>query len=135
MSQVNPTSANNGPSPQMTEKHDNEALTALYVDGDSVDQEVFAEMRSNLLLVGGEHYNRRQSSFYRRIRDSRELSQEQKLRLTKNHIQKICKTYVNQILSAAPGVGFEAKEESSLQNQKCTELNHSAWQDAVERYD
>ena len=120
---------------QMTTKHDNTALSALYTDGDSVDQEVFAEMRSNLLLVGGEHYNRRQSSFYRRIRDSRELSQEQKLRLTKNHIQKICKTYVNQILSAAPGVGFEPKEESSLQNQKATELNHSAWQDAVERYD
>ena len=120
---------------QMTEKHDNTALSALYTDGDSVDQEVFAEMRSNLLLVGGEHYNRRQSSFYRRIRDSRELSQEQKLRLTKNHIQKICKTYVNQILSAAPGVGFEPKEESSLQNQKSTELNHSAWQDAVDRYD
>lgn len=120
---------------QMTEKHDNTALTALYSDGDSVDQEVFAEMRSNLLLVGGEHYNRRQSSFYRRIRDSRELSQEQKLRLTKNHIQKICKTYVNQILSAAPGVGFEPKEESSIQNQKSTELNHSAWQDAVERYE
>lgn len=135
MSQENPTSEGNGKPAEMEEKHDNEALSALYTDGDSVDQEVFAEMRSNLLLVGGEHYNRRQSSFYRRIRDSRELSQEQKLRLTKNHIQKICKTYVNQILSAAPGVGFEPKEESSLQNQKSTELNHSAWQDAVERYD
>lgn len=135
MSQENPNSTNNGYQPKMTKKHDNTALSALYTDGDSVDQEVFAEMRSNLLLVGGEHYNRRQSSFYRRIRDSRELSQEQKLRLTKNHIQKICKTYVNQILSAAPGVGFEPKEESSLQNQKCTELNHAAWQDAVERYE
>lgn len=135
MSQENPTSPSNGSPAKMTEKHDNTALTQLYTDGDSVDQEVFAEMRSNLLLVGGEHYNRRQSSFYRRIRDSRELSQEQKLRLTKNHIQKICKTYVNQILSAAPGVGFEPKEEANLQNQKATELNHSTWQDAVERYD
>jgi len=135
MSAENPASSQNGYETQPMKKHDNPALTALYVDGDSVDQEVFAEMRSNLLLVAGEHYNRRQSSFYRRIRDSRELSQEQKLRLTKNHIQKICKTYVNQILSAAPGVGFEPKEESSLQNQKSTELNHSAWQDAVERYD
>lgn len=134
MSQENPISPNSSHNEESADKHDNTALSALYTDGDSVDQEVFAEMRSNLLLVGGEHYNRRQSSFYRRIRDSRELSQEQKLRLTKNHIQKICKTYVNQILSAAPGVGFEPKEESSLQNQKATELNHSAWQDAVERY-
>lgn len=115
-------------------EHDIAALNALYLDGDSVDQEIFAEMRSNVLLVGGEHYNRRQSSFYRRIRDSRELSQEQKLRLTKNHTQKICKTYVNQILSAAPGVGFEPKEESNLQDQKSAELNHAVWMDAMERY-
>lgn len=121
-------------SAQLTKKHDAAALQTLYTDGDTVDKEIFAEMRSNLLLVGSEHYNKRQNSFYRRIRDSRELSQEQKLRLTKNHIQKICKTYVNQVLSAAPGVGFEPKDESSMQNQKCAELHHSVWQDAVETY-
>jgi hypothetical protein len=115
-------------------KHDLNALNSLYLDGDSVDQEVFAEYRSNILLVAGEHYNRRQSSFYRRIRDSRELSQEQKMRLTKNHIQKICKTYVNNILSTGPNVGFEPKDEQNLQNQKEADLNHSVWRDAWERY-
>src|SRR5271166_1967332 len=104
-------------------KHDINALNALYRDGDSVDQEVLAEYRSNLLLIAGEHYNRRQSSFYRRIRDSRELSQEQKMRLTKNHIQKIVKTYVNNILSADPNVGFTPKEESSIQNQKQAQMH------------
>lgn len=119
---------------QMTKKHDAAALDALYTDSDSVDKEIFAEMRSNLLLVGSEHYSRHKNSFYRRLRDSREVSQEQKLRLTKNHIQKICKTYVNQIMSAAPGVGFEPKDEASMQNQKNAELHHSVWQDAVERH-
>ena len=127
--------ANPSSNPTELKKHNNADLQSLYRDGDSVDQEVFAEYRSNLLLIAGEHYNRRQSSFYRRIRDSRELSQEQKMRLTKNHIQKIFKTYVNNVLSASPNVGFEPKDESSLQNQKQADLNHSVWRDAWERYD
>lgn len=121
------------PDPTTQKKHSLADLQSLYRDGDTVDQEVFAEYRSNLLLIAGEHFNRRQSSFYRRIRDSRELSQEQKMRLTKNHTQKIVKTYVNNILSANPNVGFMPKDETSLQNQKQADLNHSVWRDAWER--
>lgn len=117
-----------------SEKHDIAALNGLYLDGESCDQEVFAEQRSNLLLVAGDHYNRRQSLFFKRIRDTRELNQEQKLRLTKNHIQNICKLYANNIISATPGVGFEPKDEKSIQDQKSAELHHSVWQDACEQY-
>lgn len=115
-------------------KHDIAALNALYLDGETCDMEVFAEQRSNLLLVAGEHYNKRYSHFYKRIRDTRELNQEQKIRLTKNHIQNICKLYSNNIMSAAPGVGFEPKDEQSIQDQKAAELHHAVWQDACERY-
>lgn len=118
-----------------TTKHDIAKLNRLYTDGDSCDQAVFAEQRSNLLLVAGEHYNRRQSMFYRRIRDTRDLNQEQKLRLTKNHIQRICKLYANNIISMAPNVGFEAKDDQSLQDQKAAELHHAVWRDAMEKYD
>lgn len=109
-------------------------LNSFYLDGESCDQDVFAEMRSNVLLVAGEHYNRRQSRFYKRIRDSRELSQEQKLRLTKNHIKKICQVYANNIVSTNPGVGFSPKDGQSLHDQKVTDLHHSVWRDAYERY-
>lgn len=115
-------------------KHDIAALNGLYLDGESCDQEVFAEQRSNLLLVAGDHYNKRYSQFYKRIRDTRELNQEQKIRLTKNHIQNICKLYANNIISATPGVGFEPKDEQSIQDQKAAELHHSVWQDACEKY-
>lgn len=115
-------------------KHDISALNALYLDGESCDQEVFAEQRSNLLLFAGEHYNRRHSLFYKRIRDTRELNQEQKIRLTKNHIQNICKIYANNIVSATPGVGFEPKDEQSIQDQKAATLHHSVWRDACEKY-
>lgn len=115
-------------------KPDIAALNSNYTDGDSVDQEVFAEQRSNILLVSGEHYTRKQSRFYRRIRDSKELSQEQKLRLTKNHVRKICQTYSNNIVSTNPGVGFMPKDESSMHDQKVSELHHSVWRNAVDRY-
>lgn len=114
--------------------HTSADLNTLYTEGDSADQSIFAEMRSNLLLIAGEHYQKKESLFYRRIRDAKELSQEQKLRLTKNHIRKICQTYVNNIMSMDPGVGFTPKDEKSPHDQKVADMHHSVWRDAFERY-
>lgn len=109
-------------------------LNGYYLDGESCDQDVFAEMRSNVLLVAGDHYNRRNSRFYKRIRDSKELSQEQKLRLTKNHTRKICQLYSNNIMSMNPSVGFTPKDENSNHDQKVSELHHAVWQDGFRKY-
>lgn len=109
-------------------------LNGYYTDADSCDQAMFAEMRSNVLLASGDHYNKKQSNFFRRIRDSRDFNQEQKIRLTMNHVQKICKLYSNNILSMNPGVGFTPKDEKSLHDQKVAELHHSVWQDAMNKY-
>src|SRR3954469_10760630 len=111
-------------SQEQTSPHSIEELNQLYSESETCDKEIFAEQRSNLLLIAGEHYNKRKNEFYRRIRDNKELSEEQKLRLTKNHIQKIIKTYVNNVISAAPGVGFEPKNDNELQDQKAAELHH-----------
>lgn len=110
-------------------------LNGMYTDGDSADQDVFAEMRSNILLASGEQYNKRQSSFYKRLRDNRDISTEQKLRLTKNHTQKICKLYSNNIVASNPGVGFSPKDEKSMHDIKMATMHHSVWLDAVGRYD
>ncbi len=109
-------------------------LNALYTEMEQVDQETFAEMRSNLLLVAGEHYSKRASRYWNRIRDSRELSSEQKLRLTQNHIQKISKIYKNNILTYSPGVTIMPNNENELQDQKDAELNKSVWEDCKKRY-
>ncbi len=114
--------------------HSSSDLQTLYTEADSADQSIFAEMRSNLLLVAGEHYQKRESLFYRRIRDAKELSQEQKLRLTKNHIRKVCQTYVNNIMSMTPGVGFSPKDEKSPHDIKVSDMHHSVWRDAFQRY-
>lgn len=109
-------------------------LNRFFQDGEACDQEVFAEQRSNVLLVSGEHYNKRRTNLLRRLRDMKDITQEQKLRITKNHVQKVCNIYSNNILSMAPGVGFSPKVESELSNQKAAELHHSVWRDGVERY-
>jgi hypothetical protein len=120
---------------ETNKKHSSADLESIYRDAESVDSDIFPEMRSNLLLIAGDHYSKKTSSFFRRVRDSKDLSDQQKIRLTKNHTQKIHKTYVNNIISMAPGVGFEPKNESELQDQKSAELHHAVWQDAVDKYD
>ncbi len=115
-------------------KPDIAMLNGYYTDADSCDQNIFAEMRSNVLLASGDQYMRKSNAFFRRLRDNRDLSNEQKLRLVKNHVQKICKLYANNILSMNPGVGFMPKDENSLHDQKVAELHQSVWQDAIERY-
>lgn len=119
---------------EKTKAHDISELNEFYVQGDSCDQEIFAEQRSNLLLVSGEHYNRRRQNLARRLRDYKDVSQEQKIRLTKNHIQKICKTYVNNIMSMEPGVGFSPKDQKSVHDQKVADLDHSIWMDGRNRF-
>lgn len=115
-------------------KHTIEELNRYYFDAEGVDQEVFAEQRSNILLYSGEHYNKRTSYFYKRVRDSKDLSNEQKIRLTKNHTQFICDSYVNNIVAPNPGVGFSAKNEKEAHDQKVAQMHHAVWRDAHERY-
>lgn len=102
-------------------------LNEYYKNADDADREVFAEQKSNLQLVGGEHYSRRHSLFLDRIRRDRDLTQDQKLRLTKNHLYKISKIRRNILLSQAAGVRVLPNNESELQDQKSAELNQAVW--------
>ena len=109
-------------------------LEKMYIDADEADKELFAEQRSNLLLITGDHYNKLRSNFYKRLRDSRSIASEQKIRLTKNHVQKITDSYVNNIVATAPGVGFEPAQASELRDQKDAELNKAVWEYAKEKH-
>lgn len=104
-------------------------LDKIFRDADTCDKELFAEQRSNVLLIAGDHYAKKQSRFWSRVRDTNELVRESKLRLTQNHIQKIVKGYVNNIISLAPGVMAGPKNENELRDQKAAELNQAVWID------
>lgn len=108
-------------------------LNRIYNQAETCDSELFTEQRSNILLVSGEHYSKSGSKFLQRLRSTKDVSQEQKLRLTKNHIHKIATTHVNSIVTLAPGVGIRPNNESELQDQKAAELNDSAWKEIKKR--
>lgn len=115
-------------------KHSINELIRLYTEAESADQELFAEQRSNLLLISGDHYQKKGSRFLQKMRDNKQLSDEQKIRLTKNHIQRIVKRYVNNIITASPWVMPVPNNESELQDQKAAELNQAVWTHAAAKH-
>lgn len=111
-----------------------EDLNQLYSDSDSQLHELFSEQRSNLQLVAGNHYTKKTHRFWESLRSQNKITKEQRLRLTKNHIQKITKTYINNIVSFAPSVGISPKNQNELHDQKVAELHQSVWLDLKERH-
>ncbi len=108
-------------------------LDRLFEEAQEADRSDFAEMRTSLLMVSGEHYNKKGARFFDRIRSSKDLTQETKVRLTKNHLGRIARQYSNIITSAAPGVHVKPKHEREIQDQKSAELNQAVWVDGKER--
>lgn len=102
-------------------------LNKMYDDGISVDKEVAAEQRSNILLISGEHYNKKNWKWQTHVRENTNIDQEQKIRLTRNQISRIYKSYVNKFVSVAPGSFISAQNEKELKDQKSAELAGAVW--------
>jgi hypothetical protein len=115
-------------------KHTLEELNQQYREAESCDDEIFSEMRSNLLLVSGNHYSKKTSNFFSRIRNTSKLNETQKLRLTKNHLHKITRHYIQAITSKVPGVIPEPQNPMDMQDKKAADLNVSVWKDFTSRY-
>lgn len=108
-------------------------LNRTYEEAEQADRAVFAEQRSNILLIAGEHYSKRGAESHQRLRTSSD-SESQKLRLTKNHLHKVVRIYVANILTHAPGVSVAPKNEDEIQDQKSADLNQAVWADIKVRY-
>jgi len=106
-------------------------LNQLYNQAVEVDRYIHSEQRSNVLLAFGDHYNRRFSRFWGRLRDNQQVSDsgDQRLRITKNHLYRATRTIINSILSMAPDVTILPKNEREMQDQKVAELHKSVWED------
>lgn len=101
-------------------------LNKVYDEAETADKETFAEFRSNVLLTEGTHYSKRTFRDRPNLRDSRDLSYDhQKLRITKNHIHKVVRHYVANIIGQSPDVTIVPKDENSMQDKKSAELNHA----------
>lgn len=109
-------------------------LNKLYTDAKSVDKDATAEMRSNILLVAGIHYQNRTNEWWNRSRTSSSSTDQYKLRITKNWTHKIHRLYMSSILSQAPGTHCVPRNETELQDQKDAELNQSVWEYIKSKY-
>jgi len=109
-------------------KHTIEDLNRLYSESVSADNDLFAEQRSNVLLVAGNHYSGKGAKDLSRVRDLRDVPADVRLRLTKNHLSKICKTYLNNLMATSPGVQVIPRNEQENQDRKCAQLSNAVWQ-------
>lgn len=108
-------------------KHKLDELNSIYQESEEADRDLFAEQRSNILLVAGEHYAKTMGRALARVREYSKLAETTKLRLTKNNIHKVVRYYENQILSKAPGVTIRPNNEEEIQDRKDAELNLAVW--------
>lgn len=111
-----------------------EELNRIYKEAESSDDDIFSEMRSNLLLVSGNHYSKKANSFFSKIRNTQKINDTQKLRLTKNHLHKITRNYIMAITSKVPGVIPAPQNDLDMQDKKAADLNTAVWQDMKSRY-
>lgn len=109
-------------------------LQRLYQESDHIDKYIYAEQRSSILLVAGEHYNKRTQRYFSQIRDNRDLTDYQKLRLTKNFTRKAHNRYLSSIMMYASGIKITPQNDAEMQDVKDAELNESVWQDVKYRY-
>lgn len=109
-------------------------LDKLYSEAEEVDKNEFAKMRSNLLLIAGEHYSKKNSQF-QRLRQAADLQEQVRIRLTENHIGRIMRRISNTIITSAPSVSIGPKHKKELQDQKAAEIHQAIWNDAKERCD
>lgn len=101
-----------------------EELKRSFTEGKSCDKDIFAEQRTNILLVAGDHYSKKKSKFLERVRNVQGLAEEQKLRLSKNHTYKIMRGYANAVTSFCPDVMPTPIDDKNLQDVKSAELHN-----------
>jgi hypothetical protein len=118
----------------MANKAKIDELNEIFSEAEQCDNDIFPEQRSNILLISGEHYAKIAKEIQNRLRTRSDVPEDTKVRLTKNHVQKIAKIYVNHIVSAAPGVQITPDNEKELKDKKAAQLRESIWQHAKRKY-
>ena len=102
-----------------------EKLNKMYEDAKRVDEKIFAEQRTNILLRSGDHYNKNNHKTYEQLRSRGVISKEQKIRLVKNNIPRITNEYENQILEGNPSVQAVPFNDNELHDVKAAEMNQA----------
>ncbi|MCA6566612.1 MAG: hypothetical protein IM559_21135 [Pseudanabaena sp. M151S2SP2A07QC] len=108
-------------------------LNNLYKDAETADQKIFDEMKTNVLLISGNHYKRFSKGYEERVK-SPLANDENRIKFTKNHTRRIARKYVNGIMSLVPDLKVMPANPSELQDKKAAELYDSVLQYGKNRY-
>lgn len=113
-------------------KYKKDDFYKLFEDGASVDEDIFREMRSNILLVAGDHWKSQNEKMHRRIKDS-SIDESIKIKLTKNHLGAIQDRKKSAVKALAVGVQPYPYNENDLQDQKDAEIARAVWADGIDK--
>lgn len=106
-------------------KYSHSKRISMYSSAKDVDSAVFAEMKSNCRLVAGDHYLKSVHRDVERLKLSKSIASDIKIRLTQNHIARASNFWVNAILNAAPDVQILPRNKYEEGDKKAAELNAS----------
>jgi len=115
----------------------------MYKTGKRVDDALFAEQRTNILLKMGDHYRKKSNVVYDELRTRGVITKKQKLRLTQNHVHRITNIYENSIIEANPSAEAVPYNEDELHDVKAAEMNNAVlgwarktndWEDAKAKF-
>jgi hypothetical protein len=117
-------------------------LESYYSEGETCDSDVFAEMRSNILIMNGKHYERTIGRGLSRNLREFNVRDSKRIRLVKNHTQKAINDLKDTLASMVPDVIPYPVNEAELRHQKAAEIarqvlrcgkEKNSWHDFVER--
>lgn len=105
-----------------------EKLEENYRKADEADKALFAEMRSNVLLVSGEHFSKSRNRINERLRVIQDMPNEARIKIALNHTARACHIWEGALHQYCPDIRVFPRNERELQDQKTAELNQSVWE-------
>lgn len=108
------------------------ALESSYHEAETCDMDVFGEMRSNILLMSGQHYRKTVGRRLERGLRDIGVAKSKRIRLVKNHTQKAINDAKDIVASMVPGVMPYPTVEGELKHQKSAEIARQVWNHSKE---
>lgn len=102
-------------------------LNELYDRACEADKKIFAEMRTNILLVNNEHYKKVQDGLDSSLRRFG-INKQKRLRLTKNHTNKVTSDIKDIISSQISDFMPVPRNESETSDVKAAEISRAVWE-------
>ena len=103
-------------------------LNAVYDEANNKDRALFAEMRTNIKIRNGEHYNTSARKIIEGFRNSGMIDKESKIRLTKNYAYSITDEYINSIVTRSGSIVASPFNKGDIRDTKKANMFNSVFE-------